>query len=196
MAKIAEAKKEEEREEAFAEIRAMIAKRDFERALSAAKRLAEGDEGAVPLLKEAQAAKDKADADLMRARDLMAQAAAMDHGEFDPMALEIMREALSLAPEDKEVAALYEKMASYTRTIRIPGDYATVQEALATARDRDRIVIGEGTWEGPFLIPAAVELEGIPGKSVIECAADAGSVILFTPGVKGAKVRGLFLPHP
>ncbi len=195
MGRITEAKREEVREAAFASIRERIAKRDFDAAISAARALAEKDEGAAPLLKEAQSAKDKAEADLLAARDLMAQAAAMDNGEFDPMALELMREALSLAPDDAEVMARYEKMAAYTRTIRIPGDFKTVQEALASARDRDRLVIAEGTWEGPFLISAAVELEGIPGKTIIQCAADAGSVISFKAGVKGARVSGLTLRH-
>ena len=195
IARIAEAKREEERVAAYAAIRAMIAKREFDAAISAARTLADKDGDAAPLLREAQAAKEKAAADRLAARDLMAQAAAMDTGEFDPMALELMREALSLAPDDAEVAARYEKMAAYTRTIRIPSDFKTIQEALASARDRDRLVIAEGIWEGPLLIPAALELEGIPGKTIIQCAADAGSVITFAPGVKGARVGGLTLRH-
>ena len=195
IARIAEAKREEKRVAAYAAIRAMIAKREFDAAISAARTLADKDGDAAPLLKEAQLAKDKAAADRTAARDLMAQAAAMDTGEFDPMALELMREALSLAPDDAEVAACYEKMAAYTRTIRIPGDFKTIQEALASARDRDRLVIAEGIWEGPLLIPAALELEGVPGKTIIQCAADAGSVITFSPGVKGARVSGLTLRH-
>jgi len=195
IARIAEAKREEERVAAYAAIRAMIAKREFDAAISAARTLADKDGDAAPLLREAQAAKEKAVADRLAARDLMAQAAAMDDGEFDPIALELMREALSLAPDDMEVAARYEKMAAYTRTIRIPGDFKTIQEALASARDRDRLVIAEGIWEGPLLIPAALELEGIPGKTIIQCAADAGSVLTFAPGVKGARVGGLTLRH-
>jgi parallel beta-helix repeat protein len=194
-ARIAEAKREERREEAITAVRAMIAKRDFDGAISAARKLSETDAEAAGLLKEAQSAKDKAEADLLAARDLMARAAAMDKGEFDQMALELMREALALAPDDKEVVARYEKMAAYTRTIRIPGDFDTVREALASARDKDRLVLAEGVWEGPFLIPAAVELEGIPGKTIIQCAADSGSVITFAPGVQGARLSGLTLRH-
>jgi parallel beta-helix repeat protein len=189
------AKRGEEREKAFASIREMIAKRDFEAAVTAARTLAGKDGEAAPLLEEAQAAKDKAEAARLAARDLMAKAAAMDNGEFSQPALELMREALALAPDDPEVVARHEKMAAYTRTIRIPGDFATVQEALASARDRDRLIIAEGTWDGPFLVPAAVELQGVPGKTVIHCAADAGSVITFSPGVKGARVSGLTLRH-
>jgi parallel beta-helix repeat protein len=193
--RIHEAKRAEEREVALAAIREMIAKRDFDAAISAARTLAEKDQGAAALLKEAQAAKDKAEADLRAARELMAKASAMDKGEFNQAALDLMREALALAPGDAEVAARYEKIAAYTRTIRVPGDFETVQQALEVSRDRDRLVIGEGTWEGPLLIPAAIELVGIPGKTIVQCAADAGGVITFTPGVKGARISGLTLRH-
>ncbi len=197
MLHIAEAKGKEEREAALATIREMIAKRDFDTAISTARKFSVRDASAdlSALLKEAESAKDKAEAARLAALDLMAKAAAMDNGEFNPMALELIREALSLAPDDIEIAAKYEKMAAYTRTIRIPGDFKTVQEALASARERDRLVLAAGTWEGPFLIPVALELEGIPGKTIIQCAADAGSAITFSPGVKGVRVSGLTLRH-
>lgn len=198
MSKIAVGKVEEERQAAVDAVRERIGKRDFDGAVSAARSLAEKapeDETVQALLKEATAAKDKADADLLRARELMAKAAERDTGEFDQVGLDLMREALALAPDDAEVAARHEKMAAYTRTIRVPGDVKTIQEALASARDRDRIVLAEGTWEGPIVIPAALELEGIAGKTVIECAADAGSVLTFAPGVKGARISGITLRH-
>jgi parallel beta-helix repeat protein len=195
--RIAEAKRGEEREAAIAAIRELIAKRDFDAAITAAREFSVKDasDDVAALLKEAAAAKQKAEADLLAARDLMAQAAAMDKGEFDQAALDLMREAVSLAPGDAEVAARYEKMAAYTRTIRIPGDFGTVQQALSSSRDRDRLLIGEGIWEGPFLVSAAVELVGIPEKTIVQCPADTGGVISFAPGVKGARVSGLTLRH-
>jgi parallel beta-helix repeat protein len=196
--KIAAAKVEEEREAVFIAVREGIGKRDFDKAISAARDLAAkdtDDEEAAALLKEALAAKAKAEADLLRAKELMAQAAARDTGEFDEQAIQLMREAMELAPDDAEIAVRYEKMAAYARTINIPGDVETIQEALLSVRDRDRLVIAEGTWVGPFVIPAAVQLEGVSGKTIIECAADAGSVITFAPGVKGARMSGLTLRH-
>ncbi|QTN30951.1 right-handed parallel beta-helix repeat-containing protein [Akkermansiaceae bacterium] len=198
IARIAEAKRGELREDAIAAVRKSIAARDFDAAISGARSLAgtdTEDAEAAELLREAIAAKDKAEADLLRARDLAALAAGKDTGEFDEEGLELMREALALAPDDEAIKARYERMASYTRTIRVPVDVETVGEALATARDRDRIVIAEGTWEGPFLIGAAVELEGVSGKRFFQCAADAGSVLGFAPGVKGVRVRGLTVRH-
>lgn len=198
VARIADAEKGELRDQALAGIRKSIAERDFDKAISAAQAMVAADGGdaqASTLLKEAQAAKDKADADIRRARELAGLAAARDTGEFDEQAINWMREALALAPDDGEIKARYEKMASYTRTIRVPEDVKTVVEALATARERDRIVLAEGTWQGPLVISAGVELEGVSGKTVIECRADEGSVLSFSPEVKGARVSGLTVRH-
>ncbi|MEI6705049.1 MAG: hypothetical protein WCL71_16175, partial [Deltaproteobacteria bacterium] len=65
----------------------------------------------------------------------IAEAIARDQGQFDPLALDWLREAAALAPGNVEIAARLEKMASYTRTLRVPGDFATPAEALASARD-------------------------------------------------------------
>ncbi len=198
MGRIAKAKVEEERQLAFEAVLESMGKRDFDTAISAARELAAKnteDGEAAALLEEALAAKGKAEADLLRAKELLAQAVARDTGEFDEKAIQLMREAMVLAPDDAEIAARYAKMAAYTRTIHIPGDAGTIQEALLSVRDRDRLVIAEGTWVGPVVIPAAVQLEGVSGKTIIECAADAGSVITFAPGVKGARVSGLTLRH-
>jgi parallel beta-helix repeat protein len=198
IAKITDARQGELLEEAYAGVRQSIAERDFDQAISAAQALTMrniDDAQAAALLAEARAAKDKADADLVRARELAGLAAGKDTGEFDEQAINWMREALALAPNDAEIKARYEKMASYTRTIRVPENVKTLAEALATARDRDRIVLGEGIWEGPFVVAAAVELEGVSGKTIIQCAADAGSVLTFSPGLKGARIRGFTVRH-
>ncbi len=198
ISRVGVAKQEEERQEVFASVRKSIAGRDFDRALSDAQSLAARDTEdaeAADLLREANQAKDKAEADLMRARELAAMAANRDTGKFDEEAINWMREALALAPDDEPIKARYEKMASYTRTIRVPEDVKTVAEALSKARDRDRVVLAEGIWEGPFIIAAGVELEGVSGKTIVQCAADAGSALSFSPGVKGARVSGLTIRH-
>ena len=198
IAKIGVAKQEEERQAAFDVVRKQVEERKFDEAVSAARNLVqtnEGDGEALALLKLAGDAKQKAAADLGKGNLLLAQAAERDNGEYDEQAMEWLREAVSLAPDDKAILARFEKMAAYTRTVRIPEDVKTIEEALATARDRDRLVLGEGEWEGPFVINAAVELQGVSGKTVIQCKADAGSVISIAPGVNGARLSGLTLRH-
>ncbi len=198
LAKIDAAKMEEQRQAAFEAVHKLLEERKFEEAVSAARELLDRDknsEEAVGLLRTAEDAKEKAAADFIKAKALLAKAAERDDGEYDAEAMEWLREAVALAPDDKEILAKFEKVAAYTRTIHIPGDVATVTEALATARDRDRLVLAEGEWEGPFLIAAAVELQGISGKTIIQCKADVGSVISVVPGVKGARLSGLTVRH-
>ncbi len=196
--KIAVAKQEEERQAAFSTVREQVDDRKFDEAISSARDLVKrnlGDTEAIALLENAEKAKEKAEIDLEEAKLLLAKAAELDTGEYNEKAMEWMREAVSLAPDDPDILARFEKIAAYTRTIRIPGDVKTVAEAMATARDRDRLVLAEGTWEGPFVITAAVELQGVSGKTIIQCKADAGSVIAIAPGVNGARLSGLTVRH-
>ena len=196
--KIGVAKQEEERQAAFSKVREQIEERKFDEALAGAEQLLgkdRDDAEAVSLLSEARSAKEKAERDLVRALELLAMAEESDNGEYNEEAINWMREALALAPEHPGVLATYEKLAAYTRTIRVPEDVETIAEALASARDKDRILLSEGTWEGPLVMSVAVELEGVPGKTVISCASDAGSVLSTLPDVRGGRVSGLVLRH-
>lgn len=140
--------------------------------------------------------KDQEQRDHAKARELAEAARLRDEGEFDPQTLEWMREAVALAPDDAEVKALYEKLASYSRTLHVPEDRKTLADALSDARDRDRIVLGEGTFEAGVVINAAVQLEGAgEGKTILKMAAPKGPVLTFGPDSKGATVTGLVLQH-
>ncbi|RYD35519.1 MAG: right-handed parallel beta-helix repeat-containing protein, partial [Verrucomicrobiaceae bacterium] len=89
-----------------------------------------------------------------------------------------------------------EKLSSYTRTLRVPGDYPTPAEALAVARDRDRIVLGAATWKGPLVVNAAVELQGAGfNETRVECAPEDGSAITIGPDAKGARISGIAFRH-
>ncbi|MBC7851798.1 MAG: hypothetical protein IAF94_00035, partial [Pirellulaceae bacterium] len=105
------------------------------------------DPDATAILTTATAALEKAASDVPRAAELLKMAIARDQGKYDPQALAWIREASFLAPESAEIAAQLEKISSYTRTLHVPGDYATPQEALENSRDRDRIVLGAATWK-------------------------------------------------
>jgi len=154
------------------------------------------DRDALTLIEEAGTAKVKAAADLAQARALYQQALARDQGQFDPQALDWLREAALLSPEDREIAGLFEKMASYTRTLRVPLDYPTPADALAQARARDRIVLNEGTWKGPLIVNAAVEIQGAGAdKTRIECSAQDGCVITLGPAASGSRLSGLTFRH-
>ena len=154
------------------------------------------DADAKSILADATAAIEKAAADRAKAAELLQMAVARDQGQFDQQALEWLREASSLAPDNPEIAARLEKLASYTRTLRVPGDFATPAEALAQARDRDRIVLGGATWKGPLVINAAVELQGAGfAETRVECTPENGSAITIGPDARGARVSGITFRH-
>lgn len=148
------------------------------------------------VLADATVGLTRAAADLATARSLYQRALARDQGQFDPFALDWLREARSLAPDEREIAVLYEKMASYSRTLRVPQDFATPREALAEARANDRIVLGEGSWKGPLSVNQAIDLQGAgSAKTRIECLAEAGAVITLGPAATGARLTGLTFRH-
>ncbi len=173
--------------------------RDWEGAITASAAILHtvpGQPEATTILADATTGQRKQELDFKRAADLLKQAKALDQGSFNPKALELLREAAVLAPADKEVAALLEKMSSYSRTVRVPGDFATPADALANAHDRDRILIDAGQWKGPLLIDKEVELQGAgSGKTEVECPADSSAVISFGPGARGVRVTGITFRH-
>ncbi len=180
---IEEARAEEKRVQELDVIRKMLAQRDFDGADAAVDsfmRKYEGDTDAESLNEEVIAAKAKAAADLERALALYEQAKAADTGEYDEEAVEWLREALVLAPGNVTISELYEKVAAYTRTVRVPEDVETLKEAMENAKTRDRIVVGPGVWEGPLVMKVSVKLEGSTGNTVVKCASDAGSALVVT----------------
>jgi hypothetical protein len=197
--RVATAREGLSRARAVAAARRLLDERQWETAISAARRILANDPGdrdAAIILTDATAALEKHNADQARAAELFQKAAARDQGQFDQQALDWLREAAALSPENPQITALYEKMASYTRTFRVPGDFATPAEALAGARDRDRIVLAEQTWKGPLVVNVAVDLQGTgSGGTVIECPPAEGCPITIGPDAKGVRITGIVFLH-
>ncbi len=195
LGKIEEAQVVKLRDEWVARTREAVAARDWEEAWESRGGLAADlpDDSMLEVLQqeiEAGIAKEKAD--LARAGQLAAAARQRDAGKFDRQALEWLREAIALAPDDAEIRALYDRMASYTRTVRVPEDAATLEEALAGLRAKDRVVLGKGTWAGAVSIDTAIQLEGAgTGETTIECPAATGPAVTFLAGADGASVSGI-----
>lgn len=197
--KIAAARAGQSRETQLAAARAAFDARKWDETITLARQIltaAPEEPAAKTLLADATAAIQKAVTDKKTAAGLLEQAAARDNGQFDKQALDWLREAASLDPENAEIKTRLEKLSSYTRTLRVPGDYATPAEALESARDRDRIVLGAATWKGPLVINAAVELQGAGfADTKIECSPEQGSAITIGPGAKGARITGISFRH-
>ncbi len=197
--KIAAARVTQAQDAAIAAARDALNQRNWELAISNSHKVlatSPDDPDAKSILADATAAMEKAAANREKAAGLLKMAGERDHGQFDQEALDWIREASSLAPDDKKIAALLEKLSGYTRTLRVPGDFDTLEEALGSARDRDRIVLGAETWKGPIVINAAVELQGEGiDKTKIECSPENGSAITIGPDAKGARVSGISFRH-
>lgn len=197
--KVERARKDLTRTTAIAAARQALDLRDWNSALATAKTVlatTPDDPDAKSILADATAAIEKAAADRVQADKLFKMAVARDQGQFDPQVLEWLREANSLDPTNAEIGDRLEKISNYSRTIRVPGDFATPAEALATAQDRDRIVIGEGTWKGPLVVNNHVEIQGAGfANTRIECTPENGSAISIGPDAKGVRVSGISFRH-
>ena len=193
--KIGEARRAQLRSEAQEAVQAAIDEKNWEAAGEAVMSFSlelPGDELIVSMTKSIEDAKEVQRQEHERAKELAAAAQLRDQGEFDPEVLEWMREAVALFPDDPEIRALYEKVASYSRTIQIPGDIPTLKEALAQARDRDRLVLAEGTFEAGLAVNVAVQLEGAgEGKTILQSQAASSPALTFGPKAKGATVTGV-----
>ena len=197
--RVEDARADQSRKNALAAARRLFDERQWETAANAARRILDrhpDDRDATAILTDATAAIDKQIADRARADQLFRMALKRDQGEFDQQALDWLREAATLAPENAEITVLLEKVASYTRTFRVPGDFATPVDALAMARDRDRIVLAEQTWKGPLVINVAVDLQGAgSSKTVVECPPENGCPVTIGPDAKGARISGIAFRH-
>lgn len=193
------AKAAEANKMAIEKARGLLSQRQWDEAIAAANKILSdrpADEDAKSLLADATAAKEKASADLLRAKNLISQAKTRDKGQYDAEVVEWVRQAAALAPEDPEIKGYLEKISSYARTLRVPGDFATPAEALSKANDRDRIIVTAGTWEGPLVINHAIDLQGSgPDDCIVQCLAQAGNAITLGPGARGARISGFTFRH-
>jgi tetratricopeptide (TPR) repeat protein len=187
------------RTNAIAAARQALDLRDWNSALAKANTVlatAPADVDAKSIVVTATAAIEKAAADQVQAAKLLSMAVARDQGQFDQQALDWLREAGSLDPNNAEIRIHLERLSNYSRTIRVPGDFATPAEALAHAQDRDRIVIGEGTWKGPLSVNNHVEIQGAGfANTRVECHPESGSAISIGPDAKGVRVSGINFRH-
>ncbi|MFM2170739.1 MAG: hypothetical protein RI957_968 [Verrucomicrobiota bacterium] len=135
------------------------------------------------------------EANRRRAEDLYQQVLRGDQGRYDPRLLEMIREAKKLAPADSRVVALYDKIAGYTRTIRVPEDFPQLQAAFDAALPQDRIVMAAGEYAGPFFLHVPVVLEASASGVVFTCPAEAAPALSLGPKADGSQIKGVRFQH-
>lgn len=126
-----------------------------------------------------------------KAMALFEEAQKLDKGEFSEVALNKLQEALLLA-ENPEIKELYEKMSAYGRVINVPKDFKTIDEAIAAARNNDRIRLAKGTYVASVNLVSGMELEGEAASStIIEFPAEKGSAVVMAVKDGSARLREL-----
>lgn len=146
------------------------------------------------VLEKLKVAKGEAEKHLVRARELAGQAKKRDIGVFDSTVFALANEAKTLAPNDPEVAAVFDKISAYPRTLKVPAEVATLNEAIALARDNDRIVVGAGMYNESLIINKVIEVVG-DGKVVVETAGEASPALTLGPSAQNTKISGITFRH-
>ncbi len=198
-ARLDQAREKQAYASAIAGAKKLLDEQLWQQALTAAEslRASHPDDPAVgTIITRARAGLARIEADHKRANELLAFAISRDRGVFDEEALNALREAATLFPENTEIATRYETMASYSRTLRVPEDFPTPADAIEAARPRDRIVLAAQTWKGPVTIAKPLNLQGAgSGKTIIECPATEASALTIGPEAAGTRVSGITFRH-
>ncbi|NWK54241.1 right-handed parallel beta-helix repeat-containing protein [Verrucomicrobiaceae bacterium N1E253] len=99
---------------------------------------------------------------------LMQQAKELDKGEYSSEAVRLLDQAAQLDPDNPEVKKLHQKINNYSRTVKVPEDVATITEAIAMARARDRVEIAPGIYHESIILDKPIKLEGGAGVGKLE----------------------------
>lgn len=131
-----------------------------------------------------------------KAEKLLAQAQALDDGNYSAQAIAWLDEAMRLDSGNPVIPALHEKMSRYTRTLSVPQDFPSISDALASARPRDRIVLSPGIYAESVRLEIPVRIEGSPeGGSILELPATESALMTITPTASGSLLSNLTLRH-
>jgi tetratricopeptide (TPR) repeat protein len=180
-----------------AEVRSLIETRDWKSSAQRAEELVAlypARQDISDIAMEARTGWEKLQQDQAKAETLYQHALANNTGEFNQEILDRLREAATLSPDREDISNLLEKMSSYTRTLRVPEDHATPDEALAHARDNDRILLGKGTWRGPLIVKHSIDLQGSgPEETILTSSAADGNAI--TIQAASVRISGITFRH-
>ena len=79
---------------------------------------------------------------------------------------------------------------AFASELSVPGQYATIAQAIAAAPADAVIQLGPGTYAGPLLITKPLSLVGAPSGASRVLAAD-GTAVIAVRGVRGVRLQGL-----
>lgn len=114
---------------------------------------------------------------------------AADTGKYHPEAMDLLSRAMKEFPNEAELLALAEKWQKYQRTLRVPGDCASIDEALPQLRDGDVLELGVGVHYATVVVEKRITIVGAGmGKTVLEASMKEGACLRFSKAAGGSKL--------
>lgn len=115
-----------------------------------------------------------------RINDLLGELKAMDTSNFNAAALFLVEQILSEKPDHAEAIAIQQKLRQHLDLLRVPGDVASLDEAVRLLNRNGRIILGEGNFYSELTITKPLRIEGQgAGKTVLESRAEDGPALYF-----------------
>lgn len=115
-----------------------------------------------------------------RARQQAETLSQLDSAEYSAELIQQVAESLLNFPAHPALLALQVRLISYPQTVRVPGDVASLEDALEILRAGDILLLGEGVFYAELMItkPIAIRGAGI-GKTIIESETRSGPALFF-----------------
>jgi hypothetical protein len=130
-----------------------------------------------------------------KAAGLVEKVRSLDKGTYSPQVMALLEEVVRLDPSEGN-RALYKKMASYGKMVKVPEDHKTISAALKVAKKNDRVFVSKGIYHESLIMPHGVQIIGESRMdTIIECPADIGAVITVPADVNEVRVVSLTLRH-
>ena len=84
----------------------------------------------------------------------------LDNGTYSVTANKLLTHALLATPTHPELLKLQKKFAEYPQVVKVPADYASIEEALVILKNGGTILLGEGTFFLRSEIKQSVNIKG------------------------------------
>lgn len=113
---------------------------------------------------------------LQRAEEL----SKLDSGEYSAELIERVADSLDELSSHPSLLKLQEKISAYPQTVRVPGDVASLEDALEILRAGDILQLGEGVFYAEVTITQPITIRGAGiGKTIIESGVHSGPAFFF-----------------
>lgn len=110
----------------------------------------------------------------------MADLREMHTESFNASAMALVEQVLNDVPKHAEALALKQKLQQHLNLLRVPGDVASLDEAVRLVNENGRIILGEGTFYAELSINKPISLEGQGvEKTILESRAEAAPAIFI-----------------